>query len=87
MDKMFDIMTQQAEFNFLQTISQAIVPHPTPPLLIQSPQPYWQSQYPPPPPPPPSTAVPIPQSQLLAERSSSPIAPNEDKVVLYNYWD
>ena len=94
MDKMFEIMTQQAEFNLLQTTTQAIAPRPPPPLPIQSPQPYWQSQYtpplpppPPPPPPPPSASVPAPQNITLAERSSSPIAMNEDEVILCNYWD
>ena len=34
MDKMFEIMTQQAEFNLLQTTTQAIAPRPPPPLPI-----------------------------------------------------
>ena len=87
MDKIFDIIAQQAEFNFLQTTSQAIAPHPHPLLPVQSPQPYWQSQYPPPPLPPPPTAVPAAQNTTQIERSSSPIAPNEDEIILYNYWD
>ena len=88
MDKMFDILTQQAEFNLLQTTSQAIAAHPAqPPPPIQSPQPYWQSHFTPPPfppplPPPIAVSAPPPAP---AGRSSSPIAPNEDESILYNY--